>query len=246
MDAKVIKKQLKKFGMLIWELFKLSLPATFMYCCAGTILMMLTLQGEQIEWTSKGVMWTVVCIIGGSAYSALLAWANGGSQYEMLVSGNMKRISADSLDGGFKMSSHKEVKEYRIWKGFAVGAFTALVTLIIGILFGAFEGRIDSETPGKGVAVLVLIGFLTSGWSVIPLYLMHHTGAVAISYYVSCVFALIPIAVAGGFYIAGAYARRAKRLREQLIAEQAMKAEEAKVKKINYGGLPGTKPKKRK
>ena len=163
----------------------------------------------------------------------------------MLVSGNMKRMSADALDGGFKMSSHKEAKEYRIWKGFAIGAFTAIFTLIIGILFGVFQARIDSETPGKGVAVLVLVGFLTSGWSVIPMYIMNKTG-MAISYYVSCVFALIPIVVAGGFYIAGAYARRAKRLREQLIAEQAAKAEEAKVKKINYGGLPGTKPKKRK
>ena len=82
-------------------------------------------------------------------------------------------------------------------------------------------------------------------WSVIPMYLMNRTG-IAISYYVSCVFALIPIAVTGGFYIAGAYARRAKRLREQLIAEKAQKADEEKVKKINYGGLPGTKPKKRK
>ena len=245
MDAKVIKYNLKKLGRQVWELFKISIPSTFMFFCAGTILMMLTLQGETIDWTSKDVLWTVVCIIGGSAYSALLAWANGGSQYEMLVSGNMKRMSADALDGGFMMSSHKEAKEYRIWKGFAIGAFTAIFTLIIGILFGVFQARIDSETPGKGVAVLVLVGFLTSGWSVIPMYIMNKTG-MAISYYVSCVFALIPIVVAGGFYIAGAYARRAKRLREQLIAEQAAKAEEAKVKKINYGGLPGTKPKKRK
>lgn len=245
MEAKEIKKVLKKFGRQVWELFKISIPSTFMYFCAGTILMMLTLRGETIDWTSKDVAWTVVCILGGSAYAALLAWANGGSHYEMLVSGNMKRISADALDGGFKMSSHKEAKEYRIWKGFAIGAFTAIFTLLMGILFGAFQGEIDSTAPRKGVAVLVLIGFLTSGWSVIPMYLMNRTG-IAISYYVSCVFALIPIAVTGGFYIAGAYARRAKRLREQLIAEKAQKADEEKVKKINYGGLPGTKPKKRK
>ena len=54
------------------------------------------------------------------------------------------------------------------------------------------------------------------------------------------------IVVSGALYIAGAYARRNKRLREQLIAERAAAAQENKVKKINYGGLPGTKPKKRK
>jgi hypothetical protein len=49
-------------------------------------------------------------------------------------------------------------------------------------------------------------------------------------------------------YIAGAYARRNKAIRQQLLAEQAEKAEEErrKNKKVNYGALPGTKPKKRK
>lgn len=245
MDKKAIKETFKTVGRQIWELFKISIPSTFMYFCAGTILMMLTLRGETIDWTGSDVAWTVVCILGGSAYAALISWANGGSHYEMLVSGNMMRRSAGASGGGFKISSHKLAKEYRVWKGFAIGAFTAIFTLVIGILFGAFQGRINSETPGKGVAVLVLIGFLVSGWSVIPLYLMNMTG-VAISYYVSCLFALIPIAVSGGFYIGGAYARRAKRLREQLIADQAAKAEATKEKKINYGGLPGTRPKKRK
>ena len=47
-------------------------------------------------------------------------------------------------------------------------------------------------------------------------------------------------------YILGAYGRRNKVIREQEIADKAAKAEAEKVKKINYGGLPGTKPKKRK
>ena len=67
-----------------------------------------------------------------------------------------------------------------------------------------------------------------------------------ISYFLTCLFALVPIAVSGGFYIAGAYARRAKAVRQQLIADKAAEAEVNRVKKINYGGLPGTKPKKRK
>lgn len=245
MDGKAIKKTLKKFGRYVWELFKASIPSTFMYCCAGTILLMLTIKGENLVWTSKEVTWAVVCIIGGAAYNALMAWASGGSQYEMLVSGNVKRMSAAQFDGGYKMSSHKEVKEYRVWKGFVFGSMTALLTIIFGILFGCYQTQLHAEEVKGGLAVLLLLGFLLTGWSVIPLYLMNATG-VAISYFLSCLFALIPIGVSGGFYIWGAYARRNKRLREQMIAERAAAAEEQKVKKINYGGLPGTKPKKRK
>ena len=47
-------------------------------------------------------------------------------------------------------------------------------------------------------------------------------------------------------YIVGAYGKRKKRLREQEIADKEAAREANKEKKINYGGLPGTKPKKRK
>ena len=245
MDGKAIKRTLKKFGRYVWELFKVSLPSTFMYCCAGTILMLLTFKSDPLVWTSKEVAWAVVCIIGGAAYNALMAWANGGAQYEMLVSGNLKRISEEQFEGGYKMSSHKEAKEYRVWKGFAFGAFSALFTIVLGILFGCFQTQINADEVKSGMGVLLLFGFLLTGWSVIPLYLMNATG-VAISYFISCLFALIPIGVSGAFYIGGAYARRNKRLREQMIAERATAAQENKPKKINYGGLPGTKPKKRK
>ena len=184
-------------------------------------------------------------ILGAAAYNALMAWANGGSQYEMLVSGNVKRMSAAEFEGGYKMSNHKEAKEYRVWKGFVFGAITSIITIVFGILFGCYQTQIDAKELEGGVNVLLLLGFFLTGWSLIPLYLMNAAN-ITISYFLSCLFALIPIAVSGAFYIAGAYARRNKRLREQLIAERAAAAQENKVKKINYGGLPGTKPKKRK
>ena len=58
--------------------------------------------------------------------------------------------------------------------------------------------------------------------------------------------ALLPILVSGGLYIAGAYGRRNKTIRQQEIAARAAAEEANKPKKINYGGLPGTKPKKKK
>ena len=243
--ANTFKKKMKKFGRYIWELFKASLPTGLMYCCAGTILLMLTMKESAIEWNNQALLWTIVCIVGGAGYNALMAWANGGMHYEMLVSGNVKRMSAEQFEGGYKMSSHKEAKEYRVWKGFAIGAFIAILPLFFGIFCGLNQTAINVADMNNGVAIILLMGFLLSGWSVIPFYLMNASG-IAVSYFWSCLFALIPLAVMGGFYIAGAYAKRAKRLREQIIAQKQQEAEENRVKKINYGGLPGTKPKKRK
>ena len=240
-----VKKTLKKFGRYTWELFKASIPSAFMFFCAGTILMMLTLDEKKIEWTNSTLTWTIVCALGAAAYAALLGFGMGGSNYEMLVTGNIKRMSALEIDGGYKMSSHKEFKEYRPWKGFAIGGFTAIYTVIIGIVFGCNQARIDGGLNGGGLAVFVLVSFLISGWSILPLYILNASG-VYVSYFVSCAFALLPILTLGGFYIWGAYARRNKAVRQQIIAEKAAEAEANKVKKINYGGLPGTKPKKRK
>ena len=78
-----------------------------------------------------------------------------------------------------------------------------------------------------------------------PFYLMNANG-LAVSYYWSCLFGVLPILVSGALYIVGAYARRNKALREQRIADAQAEAQANKVKKINYGALPGTKPRKRK
>ena len=243
--ANTFKKTMKKFGRYVWELFKVSLPTGLMYCCAGTILLMLTMKESAVEWNNQSLLWTIVCVVGGAGYNALMAWANGGMHYEMLVSGNVKRMSAEQFEGGYKMSSHKEAKEYRVWKGFAIGAFIAILPLFFGIFCGVNQEAIHTKEMNNGIAILLLAGFLLSGWSVVPFYLMNTSG-IAVSYFWSCLFAIIPIAVMGGFYIAGAYAKRGKRIREQIIAQKQEEAEANRVKKINYGGLPGTKPKKRK
>lgn len=244
MANKTIKKKLKKFGRYLWDLFKASLPIAFMFFCAGTVLMMLTMKGEKIEWNGKVLTWTLVCGIGGAAYDALVSWANGGTHYEMLVSGNVKRISEEQMGEGYRISSHKESKEYRVWKGFAIGALAAVWALMFGLIFGCNQAEIDSGDMRKGLAVLVLLGFLLSGWSVLPFYYLNAVGK-TVSYFWTCFFAFVPIIVTGVFYIVGAYSRRNKRLREQAIAARAAEMEATKEKKVNYGALPGTKPKKR-
>ena len=241
------KKKLKFVCGYVWSLFKASVLPSIMYFCASAILMMLVIKGDKIDWTSTDITWTVVCILGGAAYNALAAWANGGSHYEMLVSGNVKRSSVDAYGNEYKISSHKIAKEYRVWKGFVVGAFTAILPIVFGIILGANQSVVDSGEPGKALGAVMLCAFFFSGWTVIPFYCMNQAG-IAVSYYLTCLLALVPILVSGFLYIGGAYARRNKAIRQQQLAELAAKAEEEKKKnkKINYGGLPGTKPKKRK
>ena len=97
----------------------------------------------------------------------------------------------------------------------------------------------------KGAAIAFLIFSLLSGWSLLP-FVFANLGGASVSYLVSLVLAVLPIIVTGVFYILGAYGRRAKTIKAQELADRAAAAEAAKPKKINYGGLPGTKPRKRK
>ena len=245
---KSFKRILKSIGKHLWDFFKGALPSLLIYACAGSILMMLTWKEEKMVWDSTSILWTCVCIVAAAAYNGLLAYAQGGNSYEMVVSGNIKRRTADEYGDGYHISKHKEEKEYRVWKGFAIGGIIALFPLIFGIIAGSLLG---TSAPGNGdnaswgVAVFFMISIFICGWSVMPFYLMNANGF-AVSYYWSCLFGIVPIAVSGALYIIGAYARRNKALREQRIADAQAAAQANKEKKINYGALPGTKPRKRK
>ena len=245
------KEVMRKVFKQVWDLVKMSFPAFLIYCCCGSILQMLTLKDESsLTWDNTKLLWTIVLWLGAIAYNAFVSYAQGGMGYEMLVSGNRKRKSmADGV--GYKMSNHKEEKEYRVWRGFATGALTGIGILIFGLIFGANGEEInkvftpEGSSGNTGLGLLVLGGFFISGLTVLPWFYLNGTGY-AVSYYFTMLFALIPILVTGFLYIAGAYGKRNKTLRAQEEAAAKARAEAAKPVKINYGGLPGTKPNKRK
>ena len=258
-----VKKTFKKVGRQIWELFKGSVPSGLMFACAGAVLVILTLKGEitELKWDATKITWTAVCIVVATVYAALMSYLNGGNAYEMLVTGNVKRMSEDSMEGGYKMSKYVPAKEYRVWKGFAIGGFMAIIPLVSGLIFGAKQGAIDgmlveimtktesSSSLGAGFGILIILILFLSGWTILPIFITNAvavtTGGAMISYYFSCLFALLPVVVSGAMYIAGAYGRRAKTVRQQEVEDKIAQAQANKEKKINYGGLPGTKPKKR-
>ena len=241
------KKKFKFYAGYVWQLIKDSLPSGIMYICAGSILMMLTIKVKESEIVFKNsvVVWSVVCIVAAAAYNGLIMWATGGQQSELLAAGNVRRTSEQLYGEVYKISKHKEVKEYRLWKGFVVGGIIALFTVIVGIVWGVKQAQIDARLAQGKIGITELLGIMLSGWSVVPVYYANFTGS-DISYFVTIVFALLPIVVTAAFYIGGAYARRNKNLRRQMIADKAAADAANKAKKINYGGLPGTKPKKKK
>lgn len=240
-----ITKKLKALGRQAWQLCKWAIPLTLAYIFAGVMLMLITLEEGQTLWSNEKLVWTIVCALAAVAYNALIAYGIGGTGYEMLVSGNLKRRTMDEYGGGFKMSSYRYVKEYRVWKGFAFGGCAALTTVVFALLFGCNQEALHAETLTAGIWTLNFVGYLISGLTLLPINYLNASG-VAVSYFVSCAFAIVPIVVSGVFYILGAYGKRNKAIKKQRIADQIAAAEAAKEKKINYGGLPGTKPKKRK
>ena len=238
------KKHWKLFWKYVWEFIKHSFTPAMMYFVASTVVLMIYTKMGDDPNLSKLVTWCVVLGLVAVAYNGLLMYSIGGMQFEMLLSGNMKRHSAADGDE-LRMSTHKIEKEYRPWKGFVIGAFSVWAVIVGAILFGANVESFHKEHFSKGAGIAVLIFDVLAGWVLLPYQAYNHIG-VYVNPYLGLLFAIIPIVSSGACYMWGAYAKRNKILRQQEIAARQAMESEVKPKKINYGGLPGTKPKKRK
>lgn len=237
------KKNAGKVWRTVRECLVHSLVPMFMYLAmSGMLLVVLQRHTDEDGNVTRTAVLTasIICGIIAVAYNALMSWGCGGSHFEQLVSGNMKRRSAEELGSDLTITGYKAHKEYRPWKGFLMGFFVCLPVVIGGLLFGKYQANIEAGTTGKGAAVLLLIFEFLAGWAVMPFQYLH-----ASNYYLSILFALIPLVISGAFYIVGAYSRRASVAKKQALADRKSAEQTAKPKKINYGGLPGTKPNKK-
>ncbi len=244
--ANQFTKNMKSVGRYVWELLKSSILPSIMYGCAGWLLMAICLRGDPLTWTGTKLGWTVTCLAGGAAYQAFTAWACGGGQYENLAAGNVKRAAYNSTGEEYLISSHKTAKEYRVWKGFVIGFLTSFLPVLIAVLLGINKDAVHAENLTKGTSFLLLIAFFFCGWGIIPFYCVNAAGG-SVSYFVAIAVCMIPTLVGGVMYIVGAYARRNKNARLRILEDKAAAEEAARRAnpKINYGALPGTKPKKR-
>lgn len=235
------KKKVKAGWKLVWECMKQSFaPGLMNFVASMVVMMILAKMGEDVN-LDKLVGWSILCGVVSVAYGGVLAFACGGMHYEMLVSGNMKRQS----DYELTISSHKTEKEYRPWKGFLMGLFSAFPLLVGGIVLGINQRYLvpDATMPGV-LSGFVLLLDLLAGVVLCPVQMYNRSGYY-VSGYIACLFVLCHVAVLGGCYIWGAYAKRNKNVRQQELQAREAEAEKNKPKKVNYGGLPGTKPKKK-
>ena len=247
------KKQAKTVWTWTWECIKRSFISLIMYITLSLVLFMFTNEGQ--DWsdgmTTGRLWWCIGLIVAAVAYNGFTAFVEGGNGYDMLVAGNMKRMTSEA--GVLKMSSHKVQKEYRAWKGFAIGGLVCLITVITGLIWGANQNAIDQvlltdqdASVSMVLRVFIFIGMFVWGWATLP-FIFLNAGGAHVSYYLMMLFGILPVVVSGIFYIVGAYARRRKKLNLQAAEERAAEeAAKAKEQKINYGGLPGTKPNKKK
>ena len=239
------KTKWKVFWRIVGECFMRSLTPSVMFFVAGLVLLML--QSKNFGLSAQ-MAWAALCAVVALAYNGFLMWICGGNHYEMLVSGNLKRRSAMQSGSELNMASYKFQKEYRPWKGFAI---VSLLLIVGSIVLGCNQTAIveaatnEEVTLTTGLAAVSLIFYCLAGWVLLPILELNIAGT-TVSFFVGCAFALLPVCVSGGFYIGGAYGRRNKTVRQQEIAARAAEEEANRPKKINYGGLPGTKPKKRK
>lgn len=238
------KKVQNGFWGHVKEILKHSFTPALMFFTASIVLLLISSkQGENIDLNKiKG--WAIALGLIAVAYNGVLLWACGAAHYEQLVSGNVKRLAVD--DGReMKISGHSIVKEYRPWKGFVIGLVSCWALIVGGIFLGIHSEKIATETLGTGWSGVMFVFYLLAGYVLVP-YQVALTEGLISSGFITLVYVIIPIVVSGACYIAGAYSKRAKVMREQEIAARQAAQTETKTKKINYGGLPGTKPKKKK
>ena len=246
-----VKEKVKLVLKYAWTLFKFSIPSLIIYSCAGAIMMMLTMKEDvALTWDNNKLLWTVLGWVLAIGYNVAAAYSQGIVGYDMLASGNMQR-RAEDRGSALKISKYDELQEYRPWKGFVIGAMSGIIMLVFGLLFGKNTAVINSvfdqssANVEKNIGILVLCGFIFSGLTLLPTFYLNGAG-VAINYYVTIVAVIVPIIVTGFAYIGGAYGKRNKVLRAQDKPRAELEAKQNKQSKVNYGALPGTKPKKRK
>ena len=145
------KTKWKVFWRIVGECFMRSLTPSVMFFVAGLVLLML--QSKNFGLSAQ-MAWAALCAVVALAYNGFLMWICGGNHYEMLVSGNLKRRSAMQSGSELNMASYKFQKEYRPWKGFAIGAFVSLLLIVGSIVLGCNQTAIVEAATNEEVTLL--------------------------------------------------------------------------------------------
>ena len=168
--------------------------------------------------SSESLMWLrillgIVCILGGAAFNAHLAYNTGAMHYDAYLTGciHRKRIEEGISSGG----DHRPEREYAPWKGFYIG-FLVGIPVILAIGLACIPGAINEEMH-VGQFMLIMFG----GFAIVPVSWATNgfksVTASSLNYLWGLFMVLLPIIVTGVFYIIGAMAEKRKK---QVIEER--------------------------
>ncbi len=188
-----------------WECFRRAFIPYMMYLFMSLLCLACQLIGSDAAAITLGI----ACIIGGACYNANLLYAFGKMHYGNFVAGELNRKSEE--EGLNASTSHRVEREYRPWKGFLIGFYTALPAIVFSIVAGALTGKWAASASDIVYVLFVML----AGWAIIPISWFGKTEdfAFVASPYYALIICILPIVVSGIAYIIGALRERSDRLK---------------------------------
>lgn len=221
-------------SQLFWrvqgECWRRAVTPFLMYLFMG----MLGLLCAMIKTPWVVVTLVLLCVAGGAAFNAHLAYNTGKLHYDGYITGELhRRNERIGIPSG---GDHHLEREYRFWKGALIGLCVGAPVILLSLI-GIFADR----------TVLGYFFIMLAAWAYLPVWFAGGGLAGAGSYVVYPVWcllmALLPVIVTGVFYNVGALVERRKkeaqaereaeleRIREEQrreAEERARKTEEAR------------------
>ena len=198
-----------KGAKLFWRIQKTCMYRAVTPYCMYLIMSLIMLCCQLIPQPPLKYILSVLCLIGGMAYNAHLAYHYGENHYGAYVAGCLHRQNA--LFGIESGGDHRVEREYRVWKGFLIGFYVGLPVILLGVLAGS--------VPALGTTGELILDMF-AGWAVIPFQWIRDSLAGGWVLYLAAFMSVIPVTVTGVFYIVGAMREKTKREEADARAER--------------------------
>ncbi len=198
-----------KGAKLFWRIQKTCMYRAVTPYLMYLIMSLIMLCCQLIPQPTLKYILSVLCLIGGMAYNAHLAYHYGENHYGAYVAGCLHRQNA--LFGIESGGDHRVEREYRVWKGFLIGFYVGLPVILLGVIAGS--------VPALGTTGELILDMF-AGWAIIPFQWIRDSLAGGWVLYLAAFMSVIPVTVTGIFYIVGAMREKTKREEADARAER--------------------------
>ena len=219
-------------GRLFWRIQKVCFLRAVTPCMMYLFTSLIALAINAISLETLEIYEIVlgsVCILGGVAFNAHLAYNYGKLHYDSYITGCLHR--KNRLFGIQSGGDHRVEQEYRPWKGFLIGLYVGIPVIVFGTL-----AAIPATWSWGEVALMMF-----ASWAILPVQWIRGRKFVVgegeswVSPPVcggwSLLFILLPIIVTGVFYIVGAMTEKRRKERAEANGETFVPAAQQKKRK---------------